>query len=152
MSEHKKKKAKQLGMNPSTAGGRLRKTIIFNFAQKLNLDICFQCGEKIGSIEEFSIEHKIPWLNSETPVDLFFNLDNIAFSHLSCNCKAARKPNKIDVSDGTQTCRMCGIVKELEEFGNRKINASGKDTECLECSRERVKLDKRKRRAEGKRN
>jgi hypothetical protein len=43
------------------------------------------------SEKELSIEHKIPWLDSEDPKDLFFNLNNIAFSHLTCNVKAARQ-------------------------------------------------------------
>ena len=39
-----------------------------------------------------SIEHKIPWLDSDNPKELFFNLEkNIAFSHLSCNISAARQ-------------------------------------------------------------
>lgn len=47
-------------------------------------------GEKIQR-NNLSIEHKIPWLNSENPQGLFFDLQNIAFSHLSCNVGAARR-------------------------------------------------------------
>jgi len=47
------------------------------------------------SRETFSIEHVIPWLDSEDPVKLFFDLDNISFSHLKCNVEDARKVNKI---------------------------------------------------------
>lgn len=50
----------------------------------------FSVGEKI-SRENFSVEHKIPWLDSENPVKLYFDLDNIAFSHLSCNIGAGRR-------------------------------------------------------------
>lgn len=88
------KKERQLGMKPGTATGILRKRLLFSLAQRLSLDVCFHCQTKISSPEEFSIEHKTPWLDSEKPIDLFFNLDNIAFSHLRCNSRAARKPHK----------------------------------------------------------
>ena len=41
--------------------------------------------------ETFSIEHKTPWLDSGDPIGLYFDLDNISFSHLSCNCRASRR-------------------------------------------------------------
>ena len=82
-------------MNPSTASAILRKSLLFKMAQYLGDDTCHQCGEKITKIEEFSIEHKIPWLDSDDPEKLFFDLDNIAFSHLKCNIKAARQTRKI---------------------------------------------------------
>jgi hypothetical protein len=47
-------------------------------------------GAEIESEKQLSIEHKIPWLDSENPISLFFDLENIAFSHLSCNSSAAR--------------------------------------------------------------
>lgn len=83
------KKSKQLGMSHGTASNRLKKQILFSLVQETKKDICFQCGEKIKSVKEFSIEHKVPWLDKDT--DLFWDLDNIAFSHLSCNVGAGRK-------------------------------------------------------------
>lgn len=44
---------------------------------------CYQCGNTIDKVEELSIEHKTPWLDSDTPKELFFNLENIAF-HNGC--------------------------------------------------------------------
>ena len=82
------RKAAQLGMPFGTANGRLRKSIIFRLLQRLGEDICFQCGGRIESIDTLSIEHKQPWLDSDT--NLFWDMDNIAFSHLSCNSKATR--------------------------------------------------------------
>ena len=93
MSDIKNKKAEQLGMNPSTANGRLLKNILYQLVVDLNKDLCYQCGKKISK-ETFSIEHKIPWLDSEKPLELYFDLNNIAFSHLSCNIKASRNGNK----------------------------------------------------------
>lgn len=86
----KSKKQKQLGMNPSTAQNRLRKLILFDLIKKLKLNKCYQCGEEITESEHLSIEHKIPWLDSENPKELFFDLNNISFSHLSCNVSARR--------------------------------------------------------------
>ena len=87
------KKQIQLGMNPSTASGRLLKDILFKFVKDAG-HTCYQCGKEMDR-DSFSIEHKTPWLDSEDPVKLFFDLNNIAFSHKSCNIAAARKPNKL---------------------------------------------------------
>lgn len=83
------RKKEALGMDPSTAQGVLKKSIMFDLAKRLGLTTCYQCKEEIENVEDFSIEHRTPWLNSPNPKELFFNLDNIAFSHLSCNCAAA---------------------------------------------------------------
>lgn len=82
-------------MNPSTASNRLKKMLLFEFAKQLDKDVCHQCCKKIEKIEEFSVEHKEPWLDSEDPQGLYFDLDNIAFSHLHCNVKASRPGTKV---------------------------------------------------------
>jgi hypothetical protein len=84
------KKKEQLGMNPSTASGKLNKDILFSLVQETGRDFCYQCGEKITR-ETLSIEHKEPWLDTESPRDNYFDLDNIAYSHLACNVGAARR-------------------------------------------------------------
>lgn len=83
------KKKTQLGMNPSTASHRLVKDILFKFVQEAG-HTCHQCAGELTR-DTFSVEHKEPWLDSADPQGLYFNLDNIAFSHLSCNSKAARR-------------------------------------------------------------
>jgi hypothetical protein len=87
------KKHMQLGMNPSTAQHRLVKDILWKLIVQTDNQKCCKCGE-LMSRETFSIEHLIPWLDSENPVELFFDLDNIGFSHLSCNMKDSRRPQK----------------------------------------------------------
>lgn len=72
-----------LGMPGGTAQARLKKAILFKYVQMAGDDICFRCHNKIASIDELSIEHKQPWLYIS--VDLFWDMDNIAFSHLKCN-------------------------------------------------------------------
>jgi len=66
------KKAKVLGMPLGTASNRLRKIILFDLVQQLELDSCFRCGEKIDGVENLSIEHKVSWQMSDNPVRLFF--------------------------------------------------------------------------------
>lgn len=89
-----RKKTDQLGQPHGTATAKLKKLILFDLLKRLNLSSCFQCGKPIDSITDLSIEHKEPWLDSEDPKAKFFDLDNIAFSHLSCNSSAGRTANK----------------------------------------------------------
>lgn len=86
------KKRKQLGMAAGTANARLRKLILFSLVQKTEQDTCFRCGKRIETVDELSIEHKQSWL--DVSVELFWDLDNIAFSHLSCNVAASKKPHQ----------------------------------------------------------
>lgn len=90
MNSIHKKKAEQLGMPHGTAANRLRKMLLFSLLKEFGRNICYQCKQPIETVEELSIEHKIPWLDSEKPIELFFDLDNIDYSHLSCNSGAAR--------------------------------------------------------------
>lgn len=84
------KKQLQLGMNPSTAAGRLVKDILYRFVVDTGQNACYHCGLQM-SRETFSIEHKEPWLDSDDPKGLYFDLENIGFSHQSCNSSAARQ-------------------------------------------------------------
>jgi hypothetical protein len=87
------KKQQQLGMNPSTAQHRLVKDILWSLIVKTNNHICCKCNKEMTR-ETYTIEHVVPWLDSENPVELFFSLDNISFSHFLCNVKDSRKPHK----------------------------------------------------------
>lgn len=88
-------KAAALGMPIGTAANRLRKMVLFSLLVRLRENFCYRCGSEILSVADLSIEHKEAWLRAENPVDAFFDLDNIAFSHLSCNSAAASQPNKV---------------------------------------------------------
>ena len=87
------KKQIQLGMNPSTASGRLVKDILYRFIVDTGNNNCYKCGMMMCR-DTFSIEHKTPWLDSDDPLGLYFDLENISFSHGVCNTKAGRKPSK----------------------------------------------------------
>jgi hypothetical protein len=90
MDSNNKKKNDQLGMPYGTANNKLRKDVLFALLKRHNENVCFQCGETIDSVDDLSLEHKTPWLDSDDPPSLFFNIDNIAFSHLHCNIGARR--------------------------------------------------------------
>lgn len=79
------RKAKVLGMPFGTASAKLRKALLFDLSKRLGLHQCFRCGKPIETIAEFSIEHKQSWLNADNPQEAFFDVENIAFSHISCN-------------------------------------------------------------------
>lgn len=122
-------KTQQLGMPHSTAAGKLRKYIMFDLVQRLNLDTCFQCNKKIKTEKEFSIEHKEPWLHSGEPFKNFFNLNNIAFSHLNCNIGKGRRPHKKD--HGTEStyrrgCR-CDVCKKATSLKKKAYRARRKE-------------------------
>lgn len=82
------RKAEQLGMHHSTASNRLIKDILFSQIEQSNT-MCYRCGEPMTR-DTFSIEHKVAWLDTEDPIGMFFDLDNVSYSHLKCNRKAAK--------------------------------------------------------------
>lgn len=104
------KKQNQLGMNPSTASNRLVKDLLFKYVIVSHPN-CYRCGEPLTR-DTFSIEHKTPWLDSENPLELFFDLDNIAFSHQACNSAASSyaRPSSI-CGDGSGYRKGCRCVK-----------------------------------------
>lgn len=117
------KKQKQLGIHPSTAAAILRKKILFKLIKDTENDICFQCNKKIENIDELSIEHKKPWLDSEKPLELFFDLENIAFSHLKCNIGAGRKTKLLKHPSFTSYKRGCRCKEctEQNKIAKRKV-------------------------------
>jgi hypothetical protein len=82
----------QLGMPRGTAANRLRKMVLFDVLKRHNENICVRCKKSIEAVEELSIEHVKPWEGADTA--LFWDLQNIAFSHLSCNCSSTRRVGK----------------------------------------------------------
>ena len=115
-------KSKQLGIPYGTAGNRLRKALLFKYVKKCHEDICFKCNKKIILIEDFTIEHKVPWQNKH--VSLFWDLGNISFSHKKCNKRELRYPNgrnhgtrgKYDV----EKCR-CDLCRKAKSISRKQI-------------------------------
>jgi hypothetical protein len=121
-------KSEKLGMAIGTAANILRKRILFSLVQETGKDFCFQCGDRIETVEEFSIEHKSPWQNSSDPVRNYFDLDNIAFSHLSCNVRASTRKRGLKLVHGTLQayqklhcrCDECVKCKSVSDTAYRK--------------------------------
>jgi uncharacterized protein with PIN domain len=128
MKKSNLERTKQLGMDIGTATARLKKNLMFSLIVECGKDICFQCKKKIVSVDEMSIEHKIPYLHSENPQELFFGLDNISFSHLKCNVNARRKSS-------IPPKQFCIRGHELND---KKL------VRCKKC-REQIEYPKRKR-------
>jgi len=126
------KKNTQLGMTHGKASAILRKAILFKFLKETNKNICYRCNKKITKIETLSIDHKKHWLDSKDPIKTFFNLNNIAFSHISCNCKASRHKNKIIYPKGKKWCWSCKSFKKLVKFP--KGATGNRNRACTECS------------------
>lgn len=135
-----KHKHEFLGMPFGTAAHRLRKQILFRYVQAVGDDICFKCQQKIHSVEELSIEHKEPWLY--VSAELFWDQDNIAFSHLRCNTphRFTERPTLRNQSPpGLSWCCNCKEYRPVDEFSPSKRRWNGIQPECRSC-KQRHKL------------
>jgi hypothetical protein len=134
----KKLRKEQLGLDYGTANNRLKKMLLYHLAQKLDMHWCFRCGAEIDTLRQFSVDHKIPWLHDEKAKELFWDLDNIAFSHLSCNSRDSRgsqnqKGKKCPaLNHYNRGCR-CTPCRELKSkrdkiyYNRKKFQDSNKD-------------------------
>lgn len=84
------KKSQLLGMSFHTARGRLERDLLFKFATQLG-HTCFRCQQPMLR-DNFSVDHKHNWSVAASPVQAYFDLENIAFSHIHCN--AANHSNR----------------------------------------------------------
>jgi hypothetical protein len=57
--------------------------LLFRSLKRLGENICHSCSKEIELVDELSIEHKKPW--EGISAELFWDLENIAFSHIRCN-------------------------------------------------------------------
>lgn len=119
----KKTKQKQqmlLGDTFNACRGQLMKMIIFDLVKAVKLDTCYKCGEKIESAGELSVEHTESWMDAENPREVFFDLEKIAFSHLSCN---KRKPAVCGTRSKYQKgCRCSECVKAESQYKSDRYN------------------------------
>lgn len=123
-------KSEQLGIPFGTACHRLRKLVLFSLLKKHNENICFKCGKIIDNVDDLSMEHKKAWLN--VSVDLFWDLDNITYSHSKCNHSTnTHNPNKkIPPNDTMSWCSDCQDFLPKNEFANSSAKWSGKQLYC----------------------
>jgi hypothetical protein len=126
-----------LGEPHGTAQARLRKSIIFFLAKgKEGVLPCYRCGGKIEVVEDLSIEHKESWQRASDPKASFFDLGNIAFSHLRCNSGARANAPRSGYPNGTAWC--CGCRKRLPLSAFYMDASSGRArARCRDCYAEK---------------
>lgn len=144
MPNHKKRSA-QLGMPFATANSRLRKSILFMLLQKYEENKCYVCKQVIVSKDDLSIEHKLPW--EDVDPKLFWDLDNIAFSHIRCNVPHRHNivpppPFHTKTKDAPEGMSWCTghkdyLLNEAFHFNQRNVN--GVASYCKECRK--IRLD-----------
>ena len=130
-----RKKSEQLRMPFGTATGRLRKSVLYELLCELGRNTCFQCGELIESVDDLSMEHKKPWLDSMDPITLFFDVGNIAFSHLRCNSGNTRQAKRTHCPQG-----------HAYDAENTYANPSTGGRQCKECRRRHSREHMRRKR------
>ena len=135
------RKSAFLGMPHGTAGNRLRKMILFNLLQRHGENVCFKCAKLIETADELSIEHKQPW--EGVSVELYWSLDNVAFSHLRCNRNhryegGGRKLRKVG-PEGTAWCRNCKAFLPVSAFSRHASRWNGLQPWCNACYERRRK-------------
>lgn len=136
----------QLGMPFGTAMARLRKMVLFSVLERHGENVCYRCGQLIANHADLSLEHIKPWLHAAP--ELFWQLENLAFSHLSCNIKASRcgrnsgsfnsldnpTPPKVGPK-GTAWCAMHKSFLPIGRFTKDASKLNGVYVYCRECRR-----------------
>lgn len=128
----------QLGMDFSLANQKLMRMVVWNLAKICGMDNCYQCKQPIVKPEQLSLEHKQPWRGAngrESRPDLFWNLDNIAFSHTWCNCgsptrgQGNRKYFGVDDYGDTRDGRTYRKIRARLGMDNKSIDLGYWDNE-----------------------
>ena len=89
---------------------------MYELAKKAGLSRCHRCKLLITDVAEFSVEHIEPWLWND--VKLFWDINNIAFSHLSCNSASAQV--KTECGSYSRYLRGCRCPVCVNEYKIRK--------------------------------
>lgn len=128
------KKAATLGMPHGTATARLRKNILFYLLKRLKENTCFKCNKEIEIVEDLSIEHKLPWEGRSA--ELFWDLNNIAFSHLKCNRPHSFSSNESRLFSGPEGTAWCGghqTFLPIDNFYRSIGHWNGLQKKCKDC-------------------
>ena len=133
-SERRDRIKEQLGMPYGTACNRLRQKLLFSLVKKLGLAHCYVCGKEIETEEDLSMEHFLPWEGRDAA--LFWDLDNIGFSHRGCNAvhrRAGGRPQRIVGPEGTAWCSGHKEHLPISQFSKARGRFRGVDKYCREC-------------------
>lgn len=126
----KQQEAKILGMSFGTACGRLRRLVMLHLLQRHGENVCFKCGKLILRVEELTLEHKQPWRAGGAT--LFWDLDNIAFSHARCNLRTGWV--KREVIAGMLWCSACKQSRPTTYFHKETRQRTGYAVLCKDCA------------------
>ena len=128
-------KSAQLGMPFGTASHKLRKAVLFALLVRHGENVCYRCTDMIESADQLSLDHKKPWFGFAT--DLFWDVENVAFSHTQCNTDARRKTSRGHADRprvALGECSVCRAANLPESAFFRNANRhNGLSTECKEC-------------------
>lgn len=110
MINSNQRKAELLGEPFGTANNKLRKIVLYELAKQLSLLDCYRCG-KFMVIKDFSIDHKERWGVADDPIKVFYDIENIAFSHGVCNTVAGNIESKGVYSSSIEKSRHANKVR-----------------------------------------
>ena len=130
-----------LGMSHGAAAGRLRKLVLFRQLKKYGDNVCVRCNKQIETADELSIEHIQPWEGRSA--ELFWNLDNVAFSHMKCNTPHVRRGGtgrRVIAPDGQSWCGSCEQFKSISDFSTDSSRWNGLNYDCKTCKNSRNAL------------
>ena len=133
-----RKAAETLGMPHGTAAGRLRKMLLFRQLKKHQENICVRCNKEIETVDELSVEHIKPW--EGISADLFWDLDNVAFSHMKCNVPHTRRggePRRLICPEGMGWCNSHKKFLPIDQFYKDGSRWDGRNARCIECHKNR---------------
>jgi len=122
---------KQLGMSYGTALHQLRKAILFRLAVAAKMDLCFRCGSRIESVQQFTVEHKRPW--EDKSADLFWDQENVAFSHARCNRPHYLTGARTALPPGKSWCSHCKRFRSVKKFHKNSTRWNGLARQCKDC-------------------
>lgn len=129
-----KEKAATLGMPHGTAASRLRKMLLFRQLKKHGENVCVRCSQVIELIEDLSVEHIKPW--EGVSAELFWDLDNVSFSHTKCNRPHRNGPPPMYRPEGFNWCYRCKAMKPVEQFYKCAGRPLGLANSCIDCKTE----------------
>jgi len=119
-----------LGMPFGTACGRLRRIMMFELLRRHNENVCYRCGGLIEGADDLTLEHKQSWQTNGAA--LFWDVNNIAFSHVRCNIRDGYV--KREIIDGKLWCPSCSQSLSIECFHRERRERTGYAPRCKSCS------------------
>ena len=84
-------KEAQLNESQGNARNKLQNLLIVDLLTKLEINNCYRCSLPLTP-ESLSVDHIQQWMSAADPIESFYDMTNIAFSHQRCNCRHSDGP------------------------------------------------------------